>query len=613
MIEWEGCKPLRGLLLLFLVLVVFPLKAQITEEVRLANEYYGRGEIEKAKELYERLARRQQNIPLIHNNYFNLLLTSGFYEEATGYMQMVNRAYPNNLAYQIDEGVLLEKTETKEVADAYFKDLIAQLAQNPAQVSNAARLMIQKQRSDDAVNLYLAARGQMRNDRVFALELASVYRYRNETDQMVLEYLNYLENGSANNLSYVENILQNVLTEQDDLVELEQLLYVKVQEDPDNRMFAELLVWTLLQQKQFYPAFIQARALDRRFGTEGDKSLAVGVIALKNEDWETAKRIFESVIEGYPGTLNYIRATHQLIKTREAIVRNQFPVDRNEVRSLVRDYQSFVEEITLRHPMSLEAVRSEAILHAFYLDEEDTAQTMLEYILKSPMADQRIIGQAKLDLGDIYLLKGEPWESTLLYSQVEKEFKESPLGYDAKLRNAKLSFYKGEFLLAQEHLDVLKLATTREIANDALALSLLISDNIALDSTEAAMCRYAEIDLMLFQNKYEEALLAFDAMLSDFPEHSLTDEIWWKQADIHRKLGHFEEALGLLRKIVDEHAYDILSDDAYFLMGQIYERQMNNEDKAQEIYQDFLIKYPGSIFTAEARKRFRTLRGDFIN
>jgi len=599
-----------------LALVAIPsyLLAQgVTQQVRLANEYYGRGEVEKAKELYGSLARRTENIPLIHSNYFNLLMASGFYAEAEAYIKQARRAYPNSLVYQIDQGVLVAKTEGEENSESYFRVLIEELARNPGTVSNAARQFVQKQRSDLAIDLYLEARQTMRDSRVFSLELASVYRYRNEIDEMVEEYLNYLDNGSSNNLSYVENILQSVLKEEEDFINLEQMLYEKVQENPGNRQYSELLVWTLLQQKQFYSAFLQARAIDRRFGLDGDKSMSVGTIALKNEDWETAKRIFEDVIERYPNTLNNIRATHSLIQTREAIVRNQFPVNLNEVRQLVRDYDSFIQEITIRHEMAQDALRSQALLHAFYLDNIDSAELLLAKLLEFPMIDSKLRGQAKLDLGDVYLLKGEPWESTLLYSQVEKEFKDSPLAYDAKLRNAKLSFYKGEFLLSQEHLDVLKEATTREIANDAMSLSLLIRDNIVMDSTEAAMRRFAEIDMLLFQNKYEEALEGFTAMLEEFPDHSLTDEIWWKQADIYRKIGEFDVALGLLDQIVSKHGYDILSDDAYFLMGQIYERQLQDTVKAQEIYQDFLLKYPGSIFTAEARKRFRALRGDLVN
>ncbi|MCK5206680.1 MAG: tetratricopeptide repeat protein, partial [Cyclobacteriaceae bacterium] len=56
----------------------------------------------------------------------------------------------------------------------------------------------------------------------------------------------------------------------------------------------------------------------------------------------------------------------------------------------------------------------------------------------------------------------------------------------------------------------------------------------------------------------------------------------------------------------------ILGDDALFLIGTIYEDQLNEKEKAKEIYQSFLTRYPGSNKAAEARKRFRTLRGDFL-
>ena len=75
--------------------------------------------------------------------------------------------------------------------------------------------------------------------------------------------------------------------------------------------------------------------------------------------------------------------------------------------------------------------------------------------------------------------------------------------------------------------------------------------------------------------------------------------------------GEFKESIQLLQKIIDDYPEDILVDDAYFMQGEIYERHLNDSAKAMEIYRNFLDKYPGSVFAAEARKRFRTLRGDF--
>ena len=257
-------------------------------------------------------------------------------------------------------------------------------------------------------------------------------------------------------------------------------------------------------------------------------------------------------------------------------------------------------------------MRSQALLYAFYLNEQDSAIMILERIVHVPRISKSIVDNSKLDLGDIYLLIGEPWESTLLYSQVEKSSKETPIGYEAKLRNAKLSYYGGDFALAQSHLDILKMATTREIANDAMALSLLIKDNTQLDTGDVVMKRFADIDLLVFQNKKFQALDSLEKLKKDAPDHPIADEIIYRQAELNMEMGNFEVAVTLLQNIVDNYGEDILGDDALFMIGTIYEDQLKEKEKAKEVYQNFMISYPGSNKAAEARKRFRTLRGDFL-
>jgi tetratricopeptide (TPR) repeat protein len=261
---------------------------------------------------------------------------------------------------------------------------------------------------------------------------------------------------------------------------------------------------------------------------------------------------------------------------------------------------------------TIHALRSEALLYAFYLNDHDSAISILHKIINTPRISKSIVDESKLDLGDIYLLIGEPWESTLLYSQVEKSSKETPIGYEAKLRNAKLSYYRGDFELAQSHLDILKLATSREIANDAMALSLLIKDNTQLDTGDVAMKKFADIELLIFQNKKLEAYDSLETLKAEFPDHPILDEILYKQAKLKMEMGDFLTSIDMLQNIVDNFSSDILGDDALFLIGNIYEIQLNEKEKAMEIYQNFLKTYPGSNKAAEARKRFRTLRGDFL-
>ncbi|MEM6525457.1 MAG: tetratricopeptide repeat protein [Bacteroidota bacterium] len=595
--------------LIFILIVSTNLQAQKNSDIELANEYYSQGDYEKAMVLFDNLAKDFSNIPLIHNNYFFLLIEQGDFKKSEKYIRRLIKRFPSNLYYQLDLGLVKRAAEGEESADKYFDGLIKKVSKDIYQTRITADYFVNKQLPSYAVRMFQAGRISINNSNAFSLEMANIYRILNNKDQMVEEYLKYVSQNPSN-LNYVKNTLQNLLAKTEELESLENLLYSKIQEDPNSEIYGELLIWVNLQQKNFYGAFMQARAIDKRLGSEGTRSINIGLIALDNSDYNTSIKIFTYVIRQYPSSYNYLLAKMYLIRSYEKRVRNTYPIDEREIRNLVNDYNIFIAELGITRN-TLEALRNKALLHAFYLDEKDSAKLILQKIIGTPRANADIKARSKIDLGDIYLLTEEPWESTLLYSQVEKSHKDEELGYEAKLRNAKLSYYKGDFQLAQEHLDILKEATTREIANDAMALSILIKDNVALDSTESAMKNYAGIELLLYQNKYRQALTEINEMKNVYPNHSLTDELLWLESDILKKQGHFSEALNLLQQIVEEYDYDILSDDAYFMIGEIYELHLVQKEKAMEIYRDLLTRYPGSVYVAESRKRFRQLRGDF--
>ncbi len=632
--------------LVLLVLVSFSSYSQNQKEIQIANEYLLKGEKEKALVLYTDLAKNYENIPIIHNNYFNTLIDLAEFSEAENYLKKVQKRDPNNLQYQLDYGFLLIRSGDVNKADRYFKDLIATYRVSVQHIKMIASYLSARSLSDYAIAALNEGRRALGNPYFFSLELAMLYRIKGEKDLMVQEYLNYVTQSTAN-IQYVKNILQALITQPDELESLERLLYDKVQKNPDMEVYRDLLIWAATQQKNFYAAFIQARAYDKRYNKEGDKSMEVAKVALDNDDYDNATKIYQYVVREFNTSPNYLLARLGLIHTREARVKNTFPVNADSVRTLIHDYREFIEQ----YPNSnygMEALRNQALLYAYYLDRKEQAIELLTQLVGNPRVNPTLQAKAKLDLGDIYLLKGEYWESTLLYSQVEKTQKESPVAYDAKLKNAKLSYFKGDFLLAQEHLDILKEATTREIANDALELSLRIKENTAFDSTGAALKVYASIELMLYQNKIDEALnrlqlfmnknevwmkkkeiLKGESIFNDsewimdqgdsvlvknnlsFSSATIMDDVYWLEADIRLKRGEFQASLDLLQKIRDEYPDDVLTDDAYFTQGEIYERHLHDKDKAMEIYRDFLNLYPGSVYAAEARKRFRVLRGDF--
>ena len=600
--------------LLFFFFLPLSLLGQNTDQILLANQYFELGDYEKSKTIFKKLARHKNNLPFIHENYFKLLVTIQEYDEAEKYIKYALKQDPDNFIYGIDHGLLFKSQKDEIRSSKIFDDLIEKVVHHAKENKNVneirllAQTLFDKDLREIALKTFLEGRKVMKRPELFALELANAYRLMNQKQLMVREYLMFSKS-QPHNISYVKNSFQRILTEPEDLDSLEIVLYGYIQEEADP-IYNDMLVWTHLQQKNFPAALRQARALDLRLRKNGGNILNVGLIAFKNKDYKTARKAFSDVVDDFPKSPNQTLAKKHFLQSEEEVIKSTYPVDQKAIKTLIDKYEVF-KASSKDIFTSLDAERRIALLNAFYLDEKQEAIKILNQVAKRKVGKHPVIGRAKMDLADIYLLNEEPWESILLYAQVEKMFKDEPLGYQAKLKSAKLSYFKGEFELAQGHLDILKLATSREIANDALELSILIKNNTVFDSTDLVMQAFANIELMLFQNQKAEALDRLDEMLSKHPNHSIADEVYYLKSKVLRELGRAEEAIETLDHINQKYYFEILGDDALFLTGLIYEEDLKDSEKAMEAYTELLKKFPGSIYVAESRKRYRELRGDF--
>lgn len=610
---------LIGLLCLSIVLLVKPVVAQHEtgprkndKEIALGDEYFSQGEWEKAASVYEKITKDPTRVEKVHRQYFQCLIKLNELKTAEKYLKRQLRTYTFSPMYNIDYGLLLQQKGDMEGMANHYDNFLESIKTDDARLKNAAIYFIDAKFFEYAEKSY--AYGQRNNREDYGYELGDLYYRWGKQQKMMESFLDVLLRVDIrldrSEISSVQAHLQEKLGEGEEFDALEPVLFNYVQRYTGKLVYNEMLVWYYLQKKSFYKAFMQAKAIDRRLQAGGMKVMEIAKLAYNNEEFATAVKIYDFLVKKYSNKPIYGVAKNMLIQSKEEVVKRTYPVDIEQIKSLVADYQQNINEFGIRSNTA-DAVRNMAKLHAFYLNDRDTAIAILKSMIQSRQRIPKIkIDQSKLDLGDIYLLKGEPWEATLIYSQVEKSQREKNLGHLAKLRNAKLSYYKGDFKLAKGHLDVLKLATSREIANDAMDLSLLIQDNLELDTSEAPMQDYAQIDLLVFQNQYEQALEGYDAMLKKYDGHTLTDEVLWSKANIFVKLGKPDEAVKCLEGILEKYDQDILADDATFLAGKIYEETLNKKDKAKEYYLKILKDYPGSIYVAEARKRARLLRGD---
>lgn len=599
-----------GLVLFFISAAAFAQPP--TGNKQLADQYMSNFEYDKAATIYEKTYDKD---PFgTYPNYLKCLLALQNFDAAEKLVKNITKKGQGNPSYAIDLGFVYEsKGDINKAKQAYDK-IIKSLQPDQGYIITVANTFFARQNWDYALAAYTEGKKLMRNIYSFNFETAEVYFLKQEYEKMIDEYLNAVAENQVY-LQSVQNILQSRIGNDPDNSRstlLRQALLRRTQRDPDQHIFSEMLIWLFIQQKDFESAFIQAKALDRRLREDGYRVMNIGSMSEANMDYPAAISCYSYVVDKGKNNPNYIPARMQLLEVRNKSLTGEGSYTKDDLLKLEAEYKATLDELG-RDATTAPLISGLAHLEAFYLDNTDSAITILEEAIEFPGISKVVQAKCKLELGDIYLFTGNVWDSDLLYAQVDKSFKNDPLGQEAKYRGARLDYFRGDFLWAEAQLNVLKTATSQLIANDALALALLIADNPGPDSSFDALTVYSKADLLDFRNKKDEALVALDSLADTFPDHSLIQYALYKKAMIMDAKRNYAEEDSLLRKLGEVFEDGVLADDALFHRAELYEKRFKDKSKAMELYQDLLTKFPGSLYVVDARKRFRSLRGDALN
>jgi len=428
---------------------------------------------------------------------------------------------------------------------------------------------------------------------------------------MIANYITYAGRNPVR-VQVVKNEFQRILKQEEFNELIQQKLYRKIQSDPDEVIYPELLTWLFVQNKDFDSAYIQVKALDKRLNEKGARVYDLAQTAAIENQYDAAINAFNYVIDLGKENNLYLLSRVGLIGVKKKKLTAGYDFSQEELLGLEGDYIELLNEFG-RIPTTVNPMRDLSHLYAFYLHDLEKASGILEEVVEMPGVSAKDKALCKLDLGDYYVLDDEVWDATLYYSQVDKDFKEDFLGELARFKNAKLSYYNGDFDWAQTQLSILKASTSELISNDALDLSIFIIDNLGLDTTAVTMQKFAQADLYIFQNKFDDAFMLLDSLDATYPGHTLTDDILYRRAEIEIKRKDYTKAGEYYQQIIDEFPTDILADNSMFFLGELNENYFDNKEAAMQFYRTLMIEYPGSLYTVEARKRFRKLRGDDFN
>jgi tetratricopeptide (TPR) repeat protein len=581
-------------------------KIQTTSQ--LALSYYNAKDYEKAIPLLLEVYEASRNSTYF-KYYLTCLIELDRLEEAQDQIRReIRKRKTPRPEFYVHWGYLFKIQEKTEESQEKYQQAIELIPSTKGHFLITANAFIQWGEYDYAEKTYLKGREVIPEER-FNYELARVYLYNRNYDKMMEEYLDLLRT-NENQLSRIQSSLTAAMRlDIDDGLrnKFRSQVLKRIQAEPNVITYNRLLIWFFLQEKKFSSALRQLIALDRRTANEGLQIVRLGNMAVNNKDYDVAQKAYEFLIGKGEDSPYFMHAYMQNIHASYQKFIAEEQKDLASGRNLKELFDKGLEYLGYSEG-TLQMIKEYAHLLAFYLGETDVAISILETGIAIPRLKPEKLGELKTELADIYVYDNDPWEATLIYSQVIDANKTNTLGDRVKLKKAKLGYYLGNFSWAKAQLDVLKASTSKLTANDAMELSLLIGNNLNLDTTAVPLQMFARADLLFFRNKDSLAMATLDSLAELYPYHTLVDDILFRKSKIEINRQNYAEAAVHLEKIVSDFSYDLLADDALYALAEIYNYNLDNKEKAKELYKEMLTRHPGSVFIDESRNKYRELR-----
>lgn len=582
-------------LTLFFSLTVF------SQNEQLAQNYFEKGEFEKAKISFEELLKSQpgnsyyfQKVVDCHQQLQQFSIAEKLIQDRLNVYKQASLLVELGYNYQLGKDLVK--------AEKYYEEALNRIRKNPNEVYGVAATFEKKVLLDYALQSYELASALVPNFN-FNYQMAVLYGQRGNTDMMIDKFLTEAYTNPHNSI-LIQNQLSRFMNEDANATFNETLrksLLLRAQKNQDV-FWNQYLSWFYVQQKEYGKAFIQEKAIYKRNPETFSNIVNLATLTIEEKEQETTKEILSFVIENTRNLELLIQAHSYLIQMRIDLAQEK------DYKSIATDLDLLLKEFGIS-PYSLSLQIIQAHFTTFYLNNADLGKFGLKKALELPLNDFEK-ADVKMELADILLFEEKFNQALLYYSQIEEDLKNDVIGHQASLKAAKTSYFKTDFQWAQKQFKELKSASSQLIANDALEYFLLINDNTVADSTQTALKQFAHADYLLYQNKNKEALNEFQGILKNFKGQEIESVTLYRLGKVYEKMGDYLSALSQYQEIITRHKEEIYIDEAYYFSAEIYNEQLKDAEKAKSMYEQILFHHEDSIYFTDSRKKYRQLRGD---
>jgi tetratricopeptide (TPR) repeat protein len=571
---------------------------------QLAGQFFREHEYEKARDLYANLYKK--NGQIYHfQQYTECLIQLKDFDQAEKELKAFSKKNPSHSKSIADLVYVYTLQGRNDKAEKRLNEALKELPANTSAIRGLSNAFQARGLYSMAATILDKGNKLLNGEENFYLDLAYLNQSMVNYQEAFRYYFLELEThpGQYNN---IRNRLQTLLfydVNNSIADELRIALLQQTQAKPDNLEFAQLLVWFALQQEDYDIALAQSQSIDRRTHDQDAQINNLAGICLNNKQFDVAREGYSYIVNKGKSGPYYGQALTGMIKTDYQKLKSANSQDTKAFEKLTKRIDEAYNDINSNDLTKLTLIQADIL--SYQLDQSAEAVALLTRTIET-VGGKQDKGELKLKLADIYLHEDEVWEATLLYSQVDKSLKEEPLGHEARFKNAQLRYFIGEYEWAESQLKVLKAATSKLIANDAMTLSLVIKDNLEVDTTGVELNRLARADYRIYQQREDEAIVLLDDIIATGNEISKPHALF-RKGEITEKRQEYEAAEQLFLQIVEQYPDSYMADAALMHAALIEQNELKDKELAKQHYEKLIDEYPTSIYTAQAKKNYRKL------
>ena len=588
-------------------------------QLRLAQSYERAGDLMKALPIYERLYHIDENNLVIFDALSRTYVRLKMYDSAiTVVSRRLNRSGNDISLFGMLGDCYIKAGKESDAFDAWNRGIeVFKNSEFAYQV--ISRFLIENRLYDKAIQMLKEGRDRSPEPSALTQELGLLYAMTFRYEDATREYLSVVVNKGLSMMEVIRQRIGWYISKPEALRAALTVTKTTTARHEENVALHTLLAWLYQEAKEYDSAFLVYTTIDALQKAQGREILNFAERIMKERAYQTAAKAFKEYIDRYPANTATPQAKFGYARVLEDLGTQSDTTDtpvslatdrRSRLTESLHSYAVLADEYPSSSYARLALYRIALIRYRVFFDTDGGLLALDEI-------HRRYTGSAThpdiaLTTGDIRVARGELDRAVASYRIfIDSETGPNKLMKDLALfKCSQIEFYRGNFDSALVLLAPLALETGSDIANDAIKLQTFIAYH--RKSQDEALRLYARTELLSRQHKFTEAIAMLNDIILRYPSSILLDDAFISIGDLYRTAGQYPQALDAYQRLVREYPESVYSDQAMFNTAELYQTRMSATERAVELYESFLERYPNSRLVSEARKRIRLLRGESL-